>query len=192
MSLRDLAARFGENRTDVRRLLADTDRFLSRSRLLPRYENRVRDWRRRLDQYGSNPEVTREVRAELIAVRRALREEGWELRLGSVDIRLAGFRSDDSLARGFRRMVIVVTSRGTIYTFTGDANHAELKELLSRQLPPRAAGETVEFHYLWYRVSAGLIELAGADSEPRESLSGLQETVEARKSDFLKAFRGLR
>lgn len=191
MSLKDLATHVGERLTDIRVLLADTDRFLSRSRLMPRYENRVRDWRRRLNQYGSDPEVARQVRTEIVAVRRALRQAGWELRLGSMDIRVAGFRSDDSLARGFRRMVLILTSLGHIYPFIGDANHLELHDLLIHRLPPRGSDETIEFHYLWYRRSAGLIELAGADSEPRESLVQLQETVEKRKSDFVKTLRNL-
>jgi hypothetical protein len=191
MSLRDLRARLGEQLADVWVLLYDTDRFLSRSKLMPRYENRLRDWRRRLDQYRNDPEVMREVRGEIVAVRKALREEGWELRLGSLDIRVAGFRSDDALSRGFRRMVIALSSSGSIHHIVGDPNHVELKEMLSSRLPTRTAGERLSYHYLWYRLSAGLIQLAGADSEPRESLEELQDIVENRKSDFVKALRRL-
>ncbi len=192
MSLRDLRARLGEQLTDAWALLSDTDRFFSRSKLMPKYENRLRDWRRRLDQFRSDPEVTRAVRGEIIAVRRALREEGWELRLGSMDIRVAGFRSDDAQSRGFRRTVVALSSYGSIYHIVGDQNHIELKEWLSSRLPPRKSGEVLSYHYLWYRVSAGVIELAGADSEPREALDQLKESVEDRKSDFVKALRGLR
>ena len=192
MSLKDLRARLGEQLTDVWVLLSDTDRFLSRSKLMPRYENRIRDWRRRLDQHRNDPEVIRAVRGEIIAVRKALREEGWELRLGSLDIRVAGFRSDDAQSRGFRRAVLAVSSLGNIYHLTGDQNHIELKEWLSVRLPPRKPGESLSYHYLWYRVSAGVMELAGADSEPREDLEHLRESVEDRKSDFVKALRDLR
>lgn len=192
MSLKDLRARLGEQIADVWVLLSDTDRFLSRSKLMPRYERRLRDWRRRLDQYRNDSEVTREVRGEIVAVRKALREEGWELRLGSLDIRVAGFRSDDALSRGFRRMILALSTSGSIYHIVGDPNHVELKEMLSSRLPPRAVGERLWYHYLWYRVSAGVIELAGADSEPREALEELRDTVEDRKSDFVKALRGLR
>lgn len=191
MSLRDLRARLGEQLADVWVLLSDTDRFFSRSKLMPRYENRLRDWRRRLDQHRNDPEVMRDVRGEIIAIRKALREEGWELRLGSLDIRVAGFRSDDALARGFRRMVLALSTTGSIYHIVGEPNHSDLKEMLTSRTPPRVAGERLSYHYLWYRVSAGVIELAGADSEPRESLEELQGAVEDRKSDFVKALRGL-
>lgn len=191
MTLREIQERFGELFANAWVLLSDTDRFLSRARLMPRYERRVREWRQRLQESRGDPEAIREVRQEIVGFRKALRSEGWELRLGSLDVVVRGFRSDDSLARGFRRMVIYLAENGSIYHVTGDANHIELDEDLRTQLRARSIGGAMQPHYLWYRVSAGRIELAGADSEDRESLDRFSEVVDERKSDLVKALRDL-
>jgi hypothetical protein len=120
-----------------------------------------------------------------------LRAQGWELRLGSVDVELKGFRSDDSMARGFRRMVLYLAGDGGIHFIVGDANHVALDgELRARLAATRVSGPMAP-HYLWYRVGSGLIELAGADSEPRDAYEKLRIVVDERKSDLVRAFRKL-
>jgi hypothetical protein len=192
MTLKDLRTRLGERFADAWVLLSDTDRFLSRARLMPRYERRVREWRRRLQESRGDPEVVREIRSEIVAMRKSLREQGWELRLGSVDIAVKGFRSDDSTARGFRRMVLFLAADGSIYHTEGDTNHIVLDGELRLSLRAMKIAGPMAPHYLWYRVSGGLIELAGADSEPQASFERLKESVEARKSDLVRALRNLR
>jgi hypothetical protein len=192
MTLNDLRSRLGERFADAWVLLSDTDRFLSRARLMPRYERRVREWRRRLTESSGDPETVREIRSEIVAVRKGLREQGWELRLGSLDIAVKGFRSDDSLARGFRRLVLYLAVDGGIYYTQGDANHVALDEELRHSLRAMKITGPMTPHYLWYRIGAGLIELAGADSESRESFEQLKESVEARKSDLIRALGKLR
>ena len=191
MALRDARARLGERFADIWVLLSDTDSFLSRAWLKPRFERRVREWRLQLQEGRGEPETVRAVRDEIIAVRRALREEGWELRLGSMDVVLRGFRSDDSTAHGFRRMVLLLAGNGSIHHAVGDANHLTLDGELRRRLSGMKLSGPRESHYLWYRVGRGEIELAGADSETREAYERLQVTVEERKSDLVKAFRRL-
>lgn len=73
--------------------------------LLKRYERFLRDWRSKLMSSWNDIERIREVRGEIVAFRRKLRAEGWELRLGCLDVQLKGFRGDDALAEGFRRPV---------------------------------------------------------------------------------------
>jgi len=192
MALRDVRVRLGERLTAVWVLLSDTDRFLSRAGLMPRFESRVRDWRRRLETSRGDLQAGRDIRREIVAFRKSLREQGWELRLGSIDIQARGFRSDDSIARGFRRMVLLLAADRNIYFITGDGNHLDLDDSLRRQLQRRGiGGGAMQPHYLWYRVTGGLIEIAGADSEDRESFERLKEEIENRKSDLVRAFRGL-
>ncbi len=192
LALNDFRTRLGDRFADAWVLLSDTDRFLSRARLMPQYEKRAREWRRRLQASRGNPDTVRGIKSEIVAVRKALREQGWELRLGSLDIAVKGFRSDDSTAQGFRRMVLYLASSGAIYHTVGDANHIILDEELRLALRAMEIAGNMAPHYLWYRVSAGLIELAGADSESQESLEQLKESVENRKSDLISALRKLR
>lgn len=191
MALRDLRARLGERFADVWVLLSDTDNFLSRARLKPRYDRRLREWRQRLQESRGDPETTRTIRDEIVAVRRALRSEGWELRLGSLDVTVKGFRGDDSMARGFSRMVLYLAGDGAIYHAVGEANHIALDNQVRQRLAAMKAKGPMEPHYLWYRVSAGEIELAGADSESRDQFEQLKVTVDERKSDLVRAFRRL-
>lgn len=192
MTLKDLRARFGERFSDVWVLLSDTDRFLSRASLMPRFERRVREWRQRLQESRGSLEIVREVRAEIVTFRKALRDAGWELRLGSLDIEVRGFRSDASSARGFRRMALGLAADGGIYYTEGDANHAALDDELRTTVRAMKVAGPVRTHYLWYRVTGGLIELAGADSESKDSFEVLKESVQARKSDLVRALRKLR
>lgn len=191
MALGDLRNLFGDRFADVWVLLSDTDRFLSRARLAPTYERRLRDWRKRLERSRGHLDEIRAVRDEIIAVRKALRAQGWELRLGSLDVAVKGYRSDDSSARGFRRMVLFLTPGANIYYEVGDANHNQLDELLRQRLQAMHIHVPLMPHYLWYRVSAGVIELAGADSESAEALERLKVFVDERKSDLVRTLRRL-
>ncbi len=177
----------GEKLADVWVLLSDTDRFVSRARLMKRYEGQLRRWRSELNESRGDTEGIRGIREEIIAFRRARRAEGWELRLGSLDIQLKGFRKDDALSAGFQRIVLMVGENGDIRYITGTANHIELDRELNLRLrqSPSAAG--FEPHYLWYRRTEGVIELAGADSQPRESHENLKQYIERHKSDLVKA-----
>ena len=98
---------------------------------MPRYERQLRQWRRRLQEHRGNTEAVKEVREELIAFRRARRGEGWELRLGSLDVQVRGFRGDTAMAEGFRRIVLKLGESGRIYYLVGEANHIQLDEDLS-------------------------------------------------------------
>jgi len=187
----DWRARLGDRFADVWVLLSDTDQFMSRARLMPRYERRLREWRRRLQEARNDPEKVKEIRGEIVAVRRALREEGWELRLGSMDVQVRGFRSDDSFARGFRRMVLLIAPGPAFYYITGDSNHMLLEDELRARLNAQKIHLQLVPHYLWYRVAAGVIELAGADSETRDWLEELRTIVEENKSGLVRAFRSL-
>jgi hypothetical protein len=153
---------------------------------MPRFELQLREWRAALQSARNNIDRAREIRNEIVEFRRARRMEGWELRLGSLDIQLKGFRKDDALGQGFRRMVLMVGEKGVVRYITGSANHIQLDEDLNfknRQSPP---SEPLEPHYLWYRRVEGVLELAGADSQSEESHEKLKKYIENHKSDLVK------
>ena len=73
--------RLAESFSSTWRLLSDTTNFLSRIKLQEKYETELRDWRARLSRGRNNPQVLREVREEVVALRTLLREQGHDLRL---------------------------------------------------------------------------------------------------------------
>ena len=185
--LRRLISHLGERYTDIWVLLSDTDRFVSRAGLLKRYERLLRDWRSALTTSRNDIERIRKVRDEIVAFRRQMRGEGWELRLGSLDVQLKGFRGDDAVAEGFRRMVMLAGEGGEVYYIVGSANHIQLDEELKDQLRESHLSGSLEPHYLWYRRIEGILELAGADSQSADSHERLKEYIDSHKSALVKA-----
>jgi len=177
----------GEKLADVWVLLSDTDRFVSRAGLMKKFEGQLRSWRSELQSSRADIERTRAVRDEIIAFRRARREEGWELRLGSLDIQLRGFRKDDALSSGFQRMVLLLGENGDVRYLTGTANHSELDRELNSQLRQFPPSVPLDPHYLWYRRMEGVIELAGSDSQSQESHELLKKYIEEHKSELVRA-----
>ncbi len=186
-----MRARMGERFVNVWVLLSDTDRFVSRAGLMFRYENQLREWRSALNSSKNDDEVSRRIRDDIIAFRKARRLEGWELRLGSLDVQVKGFRSDEAMGVGFRRMVLMLGETGEIRYITGSANHVQLDEELQMRLRAGPPGGLLTAHYLWYRRTEGVIELAGADSEPRELFEHLIEYVDRHKSALVRALYSL-
>jgi len=182
----NIRAKFAEKYTNVWSLLSDTDRFVSRAGLLPRFEGQLRQWRAGLQSAKGNGDIAREIRNEIVEFRRCRRLEGWELRLGSLDIQLKGFRTDDAMAVGFRRMVLMLGEKGHVQYLTGSGNHIQLDEEINARFRGRAPVEPMEPHYLWYRRMEGVLELAGADSQSNESQERLGKYIQDHKSDLVR------
>lgn len=154
---------------------------------MKRYERTLRDWRTSIHNFRNDTERIREIREEIVAFRRARRGEGWELRLGSLDIQLKGFRSDDAMGVGFRRIVLMVGESGEVRYHTGSSNHIQLGEELDQKLRQAPQTGLLEPHYLWYRRIEGVIELAGADSQSKESQANLKIYIDKHKSALVRA-----
>ena len=118
-----------ESTSSTWRLLSDTTNFLSRVKLLDSYETELRNWRERLSHKRTDPQVYGDVRQDIVALRRLLREQGYDLRLGSKDIALEGFRNDDAMGEGFQRIVLGLAD-DDVYYIAGSANHIELDKML--------------------------------------------------------------
>jgi hypothetical protein len=173
------------------RLLSDTTNFLSRARLLTQYEQELKGWRDRLQRFRNDPVSVRQIREEVVALRRGLRLQGHDLRLGSKDIHLEGFRHDDAMGEGFRRLVLCLTE-SEIYYVAGDLNHIALGQMLEDRLrrSPRRH-QSHETHYLWYRWRKDVLVLSGAASETQESFETLREHFEENKNRLLRALSRL-
>ena len=84
------------------KLLSETEHFLASTPLQQNYEQQFAVWRKRL-QTGKNDAVRASVREDLIALRKALRLEGYDLSLGAIQLIVKDFVNDDAAARGRRR-----------------------------------------------------------------------------------------
>lgn len=181
--MRTIFNRLAESFSSTWRLLTDTTNFLSRIKMLEKYETELRAWRERLSRAQKDQIAVHQVRDEIVAVRRLLREQGHDLRLGSKDIAIEGFRHDDSMAEGFQRIVLGIAPND-VYWLAGEANHIELANRLDRQCRERRGCEPYALHCLWYRWRNNVLVLSGADSETAEMFEEFRQYF-AKNRDFL-------
>jgi hypothetical protein len=167
------------------KLLSDTGNFLSRADLLERYGQELTDLRTRLYRYGKDAETVRQVREQVVALRRELRTRGHDLRLGSRDIALEGFRHDDAMAEGFRRLVLGI-AEADIVALAGDLNHIELAGALESRLQSRRPRLAYRMHFLWYRWRNRVLVLSGAASETAQSFEELKIYFAANREFLLR------
>lgn len=172
------------------RLLSETTLFLSRTKLFPRYEKMLRDWRHTLETNRGDPEVLMGVRDGIITLRRQLRRDGYDLTLGSRDIKIEGFRNDAAVREGFTRVVMAITDNA-VYYIAGQENHIQLMTYLESSLNKMRVGGIRQRHYLWYRWRSNLLVLSGSDTETKDDFEQLKVYVEENKLFMLKQLRKL-
>ena len=177
--------RLAESASSTWRLLSDTTNFLSRVKLLDSYETELRTWRAQLSRRRTDPQIMKGVREEIVALRRLLREQGHDLRLGSKDIALEGFRHDDAMGEGFRRMVLGLAD-DDVYYLAGEANHIELAEMLDSQCRQKRSCKPYRLHCLWYRWRNDVLVISGADSETAEMFEDLKAWFAPNREFLLK------
>ncbi len=171
-----LAESLTERFASTWRLLSETGIFLSRTSLFAQYEGELMEMRRRLGVAVRDSETERVVRKELTELRKALRDQGYDLSLGKLELVFQGFRNDASLYEGFRRVVVFMGPKG-IWHAEGEANHIELHHRLERALESSAV-EINQKHYLWYRWNNGQLLLSGSDTEGKDDFEVLKAWCE--------------
>ncbi|MGO9309058.1 MAG: hypothetical protein ACLQDL_08555 [Spirochaetia bacterium] len=177
--------RLAESASSTWRLLSDTTNFLSRVKLLESYETELRGWREQLSHRRTDPQVLKDVRDDIVALRRLLREEGYDLRLGSKDIALEGFRNDEAMGEGFQRLVLGLAD-DDVYYLAGSANHIELAEMLDEQCRQKRSCKPYRLHCLWYRWRNDVLVLSGAASETAEMFADLKTWFGPNREALLK------
>jgi len=177
--------RLAENASSTWRLLSDTTNFLSRMKLLEDYEPDLRRWREQLQRQRSNSRVMKEIRDDITALRRSLREQGLDLRLGSKDIALEGYRNDDAMGEGFQRLVIGI-AEDDVYYVAGSANHIELADMLDAHCRQKRSCKPYRLHCLWYRWRNDVLVLSGAASETAEMFDDLKVWFEPNREFLLR------
>ncbi|MBN1837111.1 MAG: hypothetical protein JW820_14745 [Spirochaetales bacterium] len=177
--------RVAESVSSTWRLLSDTTNFLSRVKLLSSYDRDLKEMRDRLYRFRKDPDVQREIRKRIVEIRRSLRARGYDLRLGSRDIALEGFRHDDAMRDGFRRLVIGI-SEDDVISLAGDLNHQDLAGQMERRLRGAKGCRSLSFHYLWYRWRSQVLVLSGSASETAQQFEMFKEYFESHKDLLLR------
>lgn len=172
------------------KLLAETERFISNTPEFPAFEQRFKEWRRRLSAGTTADTELVSIRSEIVSLRKEFRHMGYDLSLGLQQLVLDGFRDDSALAQGFRRVVICIADQGIFYR-TGSDNHCALADELEKELSSRERASNREYHFLWYlRSSRGLV-LAGSATETKEDFLRLEARVHANPLKLLSGLKGL-
>ena len=158
----------------------------------------MRELRNRLNSINKsgNEKVNKEVYSELIDLRKELRLLGYDVSLGKYRLVFDGFRHDDSLREGFKRIVLYILDDYFLW-LTGDTNHIELAEILDQQITRHsfAAGKNIRIkgkHYLWYLRTNNELILSGADTETKEDYERLKAYGEASSLLFLSRLKNLK
>lgn len=171
-------------------LLSDTTIWLSNNRkLFPLYESQLRDLRRRLEIDRGDVETIREVRKEIAEIRKSLRLQGYNLKMGSLDLKLEGFRNDDAIVKGFRRCVLYLMEDGDVIYITGIENHLELDAGLDMRMRNTGYRPVMQKHYLWYQWINRVLVLSGAATETAEDFEEFRDYVAENKQLLLRKLR---
>ncbi|QQO09045.1 hypothetical protein [Breznakiella homolactica] len=195
LNVSELAVLLTDRFSDVWKLLSETTFFLSRTAEFGFYEDELRSWRSELQGASKNPEVAQKVRTEIIALRKNLRLQGYDLSLGRQNLIFDGFRNDASVNEGFKRMVLFLGD-GTAFWISGDENHITLAGYLEQQLEIRYSRRDPlrlrEKHYLWFLRRGNDLIISGSDTETKEDYERLKAIGEANSLLFLSKLKKLR
>lgn len=169
-------------------LLNDTENFLKRFSLFEEYESRLKQWRSELSNLQNRHESSHDIRARIISFRKELRLQGYDLRLGGMDIISVGSKSDDAPRYGFKRATIHL-GKPRISWLTGEENHVELMRHLT-VLSGELNYENI--HNIWFRWNGSVLEIAAADSEGADQYILLKEFIQNNKLYVLSFLKNLR
>jgi hypothetical protein len=189
--IRRLKESISERLASAWRLLSSTTTFLGRTPEFDEYESQLKEWRRILQTASGDTEKVRAVRDEIIALRRELRFQGYDLTAWNLDLRVKDFRNEASVLEGYSRLVTATAKDGRTFFEKGDDNHVSIARRLEVRLGGRDRPLIVEWHYLWYKWQGDTLFLSGSDTEDPGDFERLKRRAENNKMKFLAGFRDL-
>jgi hypothetical protein len=177
--------------TEVWNLLNETALLANRSAVGSRHENRFAVLRAQLQKAPANPNIIKEVYSGITGIRQQLRLAGYDLSMGKYVLIFDGFRNDDSLGNGFKRVVLFIGDEN-FYWQTGDENHIMLATAMERLLAKSPKPIPIrEIHYLWFRRTKTTFTLSGSATETAEDYQKLKTLGESDSLLFLSKLKGL-
>jgi hypothetical protein len=171
------------------KLLSETEHFLAATPLSRSYEQQFAEWRKKL-QTVPDSTARAAVREEIIALRKSLRLQGYDLSLGSIQLIVKDFVNDDAAARDYKRTVICFCDTGLFWT-SGEGNHLELAGNLQAELERKRLYVHPEMHYLWFLWRRNALILSGSATESREGFDRLRKRAQANPQKILRYLKTL-
>jgi len=173
-------------------LLSDTANFLSgNTKIFSRYKCDLQSLRDELESNCENKEVIGRVRSHIAEIRKSLRLQGYNLKRGSSDLRVEGFRNEDALSQGFKRCVFFLMKDGDVLYISGMSNHNELEDALESRLAATGYRTVSEKHHLWFKWTNRVLILSGAASETADNLELLKQYAASHKDHLLRKLNKL-
>ena len=176
---------------EVWALLDETALLVNRTAVKERFKGSLGVLRARLQGAPAHPAVLAEMAGALTELRKQLRLLGYDLSMGKYTLHFDGFRNDDTLGSGFRRMVLFIARGGVFYGKTGEENHLELASLLGQFMEKIPGVQIMDMHYLWYQRTRTSITLSGSATETAEDYERLKAYAGADSLGFLSRLKGL-
>ncbi|MEL3907194.1 MAG: hypothetical protein P1P65_09265 [Treponema sp.] len=171
------------------KLLSETEHFLAATPLHRSYEQQFKTWRKILQTEHDSTARTA-AREEIIALRKILRLQGYDLSLGSIQLIVRDFVNDDAAARGYRRAVICFCDAG-LFWLSGEVNHIELAGNLQTELERKNVYTHPEMHYLWFLWQKQALLLSGSATETKEAFERLKTRAQANPQKILSCLKML-
>lgn len=170
------------------KLLEDTETVTQN---LPEYEaleGEFKYWEKILTD--DDPSNDNEAREEITALRKNLRERGYDLSLASIRLNMEEARNDDAMGEGYQRLVICITKRA-IYAISRNENHMETGVELDKILQEKGITDSKEFHYLWYLKEKDVYHIAAAATELAEDYEKFKIQANENPLRFISALKKL-
>ena len=173
-------AKITEDMKGVWTLLDSTAVYLKIGEMFGEYEFMFQQWRNRLLEGRNSSDTYRNVKSEIIMFRKALRNDGHDLRMSGKDLKVVGFRSDDGIKSGFKRAVVYFGERKISY-LSGVENHIDLSEKFFNLYSGADQRNYESLHYIWFRWIGNILEIAGSDTESADHYERLCGIVREKK-----------
>lgn len=179
-----------EDMKGVWALLNSTAVYLETGEMFEEYELMFQIWRKLLLINRNNADVFKEVRADIIQFRKALRNDGHDLRMSGKDLRITGFKSDDCIKYGYKRAVLYIGPKRISY-LTGHENHIDLAERFFRLNEHTDEKSYNNLHYIWFRWHENFLDIAGSDTETKENFEILTNIIRRKKMIVLSMLKDI-
>ncbi len=154
------------------------------------YEQQFKEWRTKLQNRTTADTELVTIRSEIVTLRKILRLNGYDLSLGLQKLSVKGFKNDDSLAEGYRRVVLCFCDPA-LYFQTGQANHVTIGTELLETLTRKSLLVHPEMHYLWFLRKPKELLLSGSATETAKDFQRLEARAGANPMKLLSSLRNL-
>jgi predicted Zn-ribbon and HTH transcriptional regulator len=165
----------------TRALLSETEQFIiQNTKIYDQYDEAFLQLREILEAGKDRRKEIEKVRVYVSKIRKSLRLKGYNFKIRPMDLKVDGFRNEESAAQGFKRCVVVLTEEGDVLFMAGTENHKEMQKALEARASVR------EVHHLWFNWVDRVLILSGAASESPENFDRFEEYAASHKEYLLK------